>query len=424
MLAFIAQAQHAERADKLIDRGLQARRLQHADLHDTTLAKVSAPSSCCSCRSCDGLRGVPARSVCEGPHGVPARRLSEGGVLARSACDGPHGVLARRLSEGASEDHAASVGLASKPGRRRLTGGTPEVLTRLRCFTNLLNRGVSGTEGYVEAKGADGSALVKIVDLPDRSDVDGICMTRKSSSSSSCTKRICTPAGRIVPKETPESVSSMSTEPLKRVGRKDRPTVLAEAGINVRPAISTDAGQITELANTAFMEDGVYKDPEKIDQFTVEQTLGTIKEGEFADETGATAGGVDVRFLVAEEAATAHMPASDVKRLAGCVLVVMPLVLPQVLESLKHPPPRSQAMEASFGMLAVSPAFWNSVAGDLLVKAAEEFILQNGETTFALSYGLKPNGQILRIAIAVVNIRSDAVAFYSRRGSRPGSGGP
>eukprot|EP00747_Dinoflagellata_sp_TGD_P115316 gnl/TRDRNA2_/TRDRNA2_172133_c0_seq5.p1 gnl/TRDRNA2_/TRDRNA2_172133_c0~~gnl/TRDRNA2_/TRDRNA2_172133_c0_seq5.p1 ORF type:complete len:337 (+),score=53.22 gnl/TRDRNA2_/TRDRNA2_172133_c0_seq5:298-1308(+) len=243
-------------------------------------------------------------------------------------------------------------------------------------------------------------------------------MTRKSSSSSSCTKRICTPAGRIVPKETPESVSSMSTEPLKRVGRKDRPTVLAEAGINVRPAISTDAGQITELANTAFMEDGVYKDPEKIDQFTVEQTLGTIKEGEFADETGATAGGVDVRFLVAEEAATAHMPASDVKRLAGCVLVVMPLVLPQVLESLKHPPPRSQAMEASFGMLAVSPAFWNSVAGDLLVKAAEEFILQNGETTFALSYGLKPNGQILRIAIAVVNIRSDAVAFYSKHGYR------
>ena len=41
------------------------------------------------------------------------------------------------------------------------------------------------------------------------------------------------------------------------------------AGISVRPAISTDAGQITELANTAFMEDGVYKDPEKIDTVAV-----------------------------------------------------------------------------------------------------------------------------------------------------------
>lgn len=156
--------------------------------------------------------------------------------------------------------------------------------------------------------------------------------------------------------------------------------------INVRCAKREEAGLVSELATTAFLEsDSWYKKPDCVmrTDATFERVLSFIDEP--SQELGQERSGV---FLVAE----------DVEgKLRGVIKLDWPVFVVGV-------------SPAHFCLLSVPSAYGGCGIGRALVKAAEEYALQKGSKA---------------IEMVVVTSRTTLVVWYEKQGfSRTGDDFP
>ena len=146
----------------------------------------------------------------------------------------------------------------------------------------------------------------------------------------------------------------------------------------VRPLDNSDVAAVIDLVNEAFMEDAFFKVPEKRQRLKKNDDDGADMGVESFGEVLRTS-----TFLVAESMCESN-------ELLGCIRV-----------------DRSKATSTvvgSFGMLSVPKRNQNRGIGKALVRAAEEYALNELACK--------------RLEIAVVNIRTPVVRFYQGLGYR------
>jgi hypothetical protein len=210
----------------------------------------------------------------------------------------------------------------------------------------------------------------------------------------------------------------------------------AEPAITIRPAVDTDAEQITSLMNIALMADAApYRKPEDVDRAMMGRITLAETQAMMAG-TGSSSGGA-VRFLVAEDdlSATAGL-------LVGCVRMAMPTMVaqaapvaavtytedaagvPVILPTLVPEAVTSDhargtpALEAQLGPLAVPPG--GTGVSNLLIDAAENMLeeaaAENLDWWFHRRTWLTPEQRTLRITVPVPSDRKDLLTFYADRG--------
>jgi hypothetical protein len=183
------------------------------------------------------------------------------------------------------------------------------------------------------------------------------------------------------------------------------PHRVAQPAITIRPAVSADAEQITNLMNIALMaDDAFFTKPEDVNRVTVADTRAMM------GEDGHSA----VRFLVAEEAPGSTLVASPT--LVGCVRVAMPTLVSagEASEAGTSTP----AFAAQLGMLAVPPGARgiSTKLADAAEKLLKETAAETLEWARRRTWSLAPGKHTLRITVPVFSERADLLAFYMSRG--------
>eukprot|EP00747_Dinoflagellata_sp_TGD_P068869 gnl/TRDRNA2_/TRDRNA2_155894_c0_seq2.p1 gnl/TRDRNA2_/TRDRNA2_155894_c0~~gnl/TRDRNA2_/TRDRNA2_155894_c0_seq2.p1 ORF type:complete len:399 (-),score=47.65 gnl/TRDRNA2_/TRDRNA2_155894_c0_seq2:116-1312(-) len=196
------------------------------------------------------------------------------------------------------------------------------------------------------------------------------------------------------------------------------PDITVRPTIVIRSATSSDAQEVTDLVNSAFMADAWFKKPEYVERLTVDGTRAMLEDGSLE--------GRAVAILVAEEQELGSRAGWPIKikissKLIGAVRLDMPVtsaarsVTNIAAAETQNASLVSPAFEAEFGMLSVPTEFGGRGIGSRLVNAAEQFLYKSVKSMM-LNSDMTTSNRILRIILPVVNERKDLFDFYSKRG--------